>query len=761
MARLLVILAALLLSLPALGQDAQSSGLQADVYPGHTNVDVASQPGAMWGVIGFEKDLFIPADIMLQGTAGYRRLDFSIPRHWKVLPGSKLELMLSHSPTLIADLSMFTVVINGVSLHTVRLNEVNVNNTLYVVDIPEGVLREFNYMELIAHQHYMVECEDPFDPSLLTRIHRESQVLVHYQIANPEPDLAAFPFPIFEERGYSESKLLYVVAPGIDELTLSQQARFQVGFGRWLRWRKTDFLVTSSIPDESARKGRHLIYIGDPQRNRALREFADLPPEKALPLPLTGASGWTTPNGARVPDDQGVVIFTRHPDDPALAMLILSGNSPEGVKKAVDAIAQLPYEKTIAGQGLVVRVVDPRPNTGERTQTGNIPNATTFTLEDIKFDDVTVRGFYSSPVVMRLNYEPDVHPVEAQQKMKLVYSYGAQLQKSLSSLEVILNGVSIDSKDLNVPEGEDRATLLVDLPVDLMRPRNEVVIRFHLYPDNYFHCGRVSDRHLWATVHKETEFAMPRDTYTYLPDLSFLRYDWYPYTLSQDLDGTSIVVPDKPSDSDLQALLTIATQLGRRTDSEGVWLKVYPISALPEDVKRSNHLIVLDSSPNAAMSQKLVGNSRLFYDGDTRVLKTIEDRDLKTLEFKGSGVVEQVNSPFNPDKTLLLVRGEKPEEMNLALNALSDETKLGKLSHNLAFSFDTGDVKSVLSSKPKLIGTIPVREEARTWIYLNFWQTALLVIGAFLAIYVLIFLARSISRRRAEAKKHIRASDLQ
>jgi len=730
--------------------------ITGESYEGRPMPKIATAEPVL-GEINFEEDLYIEKDIMLQGALGYKRIDFTIPRYWEVLEGSRAEFYLSHSPTLIPDLSAFTAILNGKVIHTMALDRSNINVTTIVLNLPKNILSDYNVLELIANQHYTLECEDPFDPSLWTTIHRTSRILINHKKLVPYIDLAFYPYPIYEKQSYDDAVIDFMLPAQPSQTTLGAIARFQTAFGRFIPPRsKVKYNVGIGSSGEPV---NHMILIGTPQENEAIRRFADLPTESALSLPLITEPGFspkfTYPNGSKIEGDQGVIIFTHHPDNAEIAVLILSGNSAAGVDKAVTAITEIPYERSFAGQALVVEKVDPRPKLPEKTKSTHIPiDRDTFTLEDIKYEDTTVRGFFAPAVTIDILMEPDAHPAIGKQKFKLVYSYGAQLQAQLSSLEIILNGVSIDSKNLNVPEGESHAELLIDLPVDLLQPHNTLQVKFFLFPDNYFICGRVSDRHLWATVHKESELTMPRNYYVYLPDLKLMRYEWYPYTVYQDLGNTTFVLGDSASEADYAALLILAAQLGRITESEGIYVKAYQLSKLPEEVKSSDHLIVVDSSAHSALSRKLVGDTRLFYNDDNkRVMMTLENGEMKTVEWKSGGLIEQIVSPFNPEKTVLLVRGQDAKQLELAVVALSDNTKLTQLENNLAFSYDTDEVKSAQTVKPALIGELPTAEETQTWIYLNFWRTALLIIGFVILLYVAI-MAIQYTRRRGKEKKH-------
>ncbi len=757
--RLLGLVLALMLVLGSLpiAEAAETARIEGRYYNGRApSIQKLEEP--RWGVIDLEEHLFIAKDLTLNGIAGYYRLDFSIPRTWKPVDGSKLELVLSHSPSLIPALSSARVILNGTVIYTVRLDEGNQLATKYIIEIPTDQLKEFNALELVANQHYMIECEDPFDPTLWTAVSKNSKIHVHYRPVAPFVDLAAYPYPIFDEWDFSRTMLHFVLPSQPSAQTLRSIARLQVALGRQINWRKVDFDVTTVTPTTY---NGHTVLVGTPDENPAIMALMDLPPEKQFPLMLERGRGFSTPGGTRVGDSEGVLIFTYHPENPDLSLLIVSGNTPAGVEKAIEALAVLPYERGINGQALVVQSVQPRPQVEERIKETHIPLKDEFTLEEIGFDDLTVRGFYASPIMLDLLEHADAHPVDFKQKFKLVYSYGAQLQNRLSSLEIVFNGVSIGSKNLNNPEGENLAELTVDIPARLIAPHNRLVIRFHLYPDNFFYCGRTGDRHLWATVHKTSTLTMPRNFYTHLPDLGLLRYEWFPYTMYQDLQQTTIVVPDHPSAMDWAGLLTVSNELGRATISDGILLDAYTFSNLPSEAKANDHLIVIDSSPSAEVVKKLVGNTRLYYNSETnRVMKTIEDRELKSIHFATAGIIEQIVSPFNEERTVLLLRGQDDESLKQALESVADPAKRAKLEDNLAFAYSDENLKSVKTADKKLFGKLPVKEETQRWVYLNFWQTALLIIVAFILIYIIVAVIRLIARRRRESRRRISDKDL-
>ena len=140
----------------------------------------------------------------------------------------------------------------------------------------------------------------------------------------------------------------------------------------------------------------------------------------------------------------------------------------------------------------------------------------------------------------------------------------------------------------------------------------------------------------------------------YLTDLSL-----YPFPFTEKsllIIPVTIVLPDDPTSDDLSAAATVAAGLGRMSggaiDLTAVWA-----SDLDPDIRSNNHLIAIGKPDDNALFDEL--ELPLFIDSTT-----IEP---------GQGVLEEIVSPWNEFRLVLIVSGLDDEGVSKASRALNRE----------------------------------------------------------------------------------------
>ncbi len=98
-----------------------------------------------------------------------------------------------HSETLLQDDSTLTVLLNDSQLASIPLTAENAGDTEVVLALPLENLDYFNFITFAVTQHVPGVLEDPFDPSLWTRVSRTSFIEFSYRPRWVEPELAAWP----------------------------------------------------------------------------------------------------------------------------------------------------------------------------------------------------------------------------------------------------------------------------------------------------------------------------------------------------------------------------------------------------------------------------------------------------------------------------------------------------------------------------------------------------------------------------------------
>ena len=674
--------------------------------------------------VSFAEHLFVDNDVMLRGTHAEARITFTRPASWKILPGSKLHILYSNSGTLLPEHSSLTVRIADVS-RSVRLEVEDAPDGVreLVVPIEPSQLGPYNAINFIAGLHYTLECEDPFHPNLWASISKNSYIEFVYQEEPAFTDLAVFPFPYFDPLAYPPVELTYVLPQNPSSDTLAALARVSGSIAQDAAYRPLTVAFADALPSQPT--GNYVL-VGTPS-------------EQPDAMQLLQAAEHSFP-----PGDDGMLSSVQIPADPRFAALIVSGSNGAAVLKAASALVDRSTRAALVGSSSIVQHYDGPSRAEPRDWEGFVPDRTNFTLQDVGFGGQTVRGVFSAPVRIDVKLQPDARPVEYQQRLNIHYAYSALLKPEISTLEVILNGISLHSVPLNKTEGSESEWLSLDVPWDIYGPFNRLELHFHLLPDTFRECERVSDRQLWGTIFPDSNFVMPRDYWTEYPEISTFARWGFPFTLRTDLSDTLFVLPDPGDEGAMRTLVRLANFLMKPHPREAVRARVVYAGELDEEILAAHHLIFV--SPNSSeTSSRLVGSASMSFTPDGYVgLRGAREAGLTTLAYEDGAILEAMVSPWNPQRAVLLAHDA--DEGLLARLYDQDASKvLAEMNGAVAVISDDGEVNSVPPASTSILGHIPLNRRIR-YLLAAYWG-AFLVIGL-LAILLLFFALRLVLRRR-------------
>ncbi|NEQ55597.1 MAG: cellulose biosynthesis cyclic di-GMP-binding regulatory protein BcsB, partial [Leptolyngbya sp. SIO3F4] len=307
-----------------------------------------------------------------------------------------------------------------------------------------------------------------------------------------------------------------------------------------------------------------------------------------------------------------------------------------------------------------------------------LPLSDNFELGDLNgfnnepIDDVVIRGAHAPPFEFDFKALPDDRFLPGN-VMTLRYTYGPQVNPLTSLVEVQLDGITVAGRRLDSIDGKRRATLKVELPEQHITPQSRLKVYLRFDPRERRSCSRVTDHQLWGTIHSDSTFNLNRQQVAKLPDLNLLKAG-YPFASPQDLSRTAIVMPNKPSMTELSVMLELSERLGRLSRSEAVQTAVYPISKLPPEVQESQHLVAIGVRTKFPLVEALDAaefnlkeESRQW--GDSQV-QTLPDAE---------GVLQQQLSPWNDSRVLLTMTAQN----DAGLKQLRDLLELDSLFFQL------------------------------------------------------------------------------
>jgi cellulose synthase (UDP-forming) len=199
-----------------------------------------------------EDEYYQSTDVMLQGMHATWKTTFTRPTAWTLTADPVVHVAFDHSAALLPQRSHIVVSVNDHPLKTVELSADNVADGAFDVSVPRRLLDDYNQLAFDVEQHYTDDCEDPFDPTLWTRVHKTTSISLAYTRNPVEGELLSWPYPVFDKLGYGPTAITLVspVSPSRETVEALGVVGFSVG-------RITDYREVESADPVAAAAEAH------------------------------------------------------------------------------------------------------------------------------------------------------------------------------------------------------------------------------------------------------------------------------------------------------------------------------------------------------------------------------------------------------------------------------------------------------------------------------------------------------------------------
>ncbi len=229
---------------------------------------------------------------------------------------------------------------------------------------------------------------------------------------------------------------------------------------------------------------------------------------------------------------------------------------------------------------------------------------------------------------------------------------------------VRLNGVTVGILTLNQVGDVHEHLVIPETALHSRRSDGRMELTFLL--DSGLTCQ--VNQQMNVIVQPISRFILPHTTVT--PDTSLVNFPRPIYQDSIYPDTALVVVPEKATAGELQSALTVAAGLGNLTSS-ALTMTLTTVNELTPEQQATQHLILVGNAASLPMLNEL--NLPMPASGS---------------QFQGSnpddGVVQMVNSPWNPAKAVLLVSGNNDAGTIKAAQAVSTGILRSNSAPNLA-----------------------------------------------------------------------------
>jgi len=521
--------------------------------------------------IQFKEHLRISNDLKLRGAHSSSSLRFTCESTWKPISGSTLHLFIDHSPDLDGSRSFLSVTLNYGVLRSLRLDDHNQSATEVTIPLPPAMLRPENEIVFSVEQFPGAR----YSSEIWTAIKPSSFINIQYEENRPALDLRLLPSPLVDPYSY-RPKQLSVLLPGRPssetlEATALLIANYAANLG--------EALTVRAVRSIDAASG-HLLIVGTPEE-QPLRFL-----ESQLPFGLfqVGNKIRLGMNNQRLFEAQeGIIALTQRPGRIFSSILLVTGNSPGAVSIAARKLIVGRFEGpgTFARISQDVRIGSLPP----REWKGFLPPNNHFMLGQMGLKELRIDSQNDFSLSLPLLATPDAQFLEYGHQMTLAFRFNSDAGIENTRLDVDLNGSMLGRFDAAQFSTGSRTSIHLKIPARLLRRQNVLNMTWRGLDSAL---GKDPSAWLLPT----SEFDLPRDYRSDLPDLGLLQYGLFPFGLRSDFPDTILVAPDDSGGEVAAAVFEFAALLGRLAPSGRFAFGVRHPAELSQEARVSSHMIL-------------------------------------------------------------------------------------------------------------------------------------------------------------------------
>lgn len=647
---------------------------QTDVEPTPTTTEDTS------GILA-DPDVFTLAELgytesFMVGPYDVIDIIFSIPDSWKLQPGTYLQLKLSYTlgGTGVSRLDESSWV-GGTVL--VRYNNVQVDTVLLDNTDPQTINLVFPVDSLEPEaedgRHHLrffldasMHCDNYEDMQSVVMIESDSFIKFVYDIKEPDNDLTKFPSPFYLPDSIVPGEVLIVLPDNPNAMELEAGLAVAAGLGSITNGQSKVETFRNSDLTQDMLNNNHLIFVG---KSENFGQFQNLD----LPVPLLNSR--FDLEGSL--NENGVIESIISPWNPLKLIMLVGGNTDEAVAKAAKAVSS---GKIVVSGISNLSLVD-QINPTEIIQQPVVDQ----TLASLGFETSSI-GVYGD-----VYYDITFYATAEQAKSEGAYFEIISTRSNLldfnrSGVMLLLNDEVVGTLGFSAEDSSVITEKIEFLPNFIRRGENRLEIISSLIP--YDACFSNELETSWVTLSEQSTIHLPvSDQQTEIGERMDL--DNYPQMLlgNRQLDDLVFVVP-RNSISVIQSAANLAYYLGNKEKISLANFKVYYADELAQEEVVDNNVIFLGTATTLPQITELNGYlPASFPDGSDQVNQPKMPVNFSVLEDTSVGYIELLESPWNSEKSILLVMGNSQPGISFAQNALTNDLLVNELVGDFAAVF--------------------------------------------------------------------------
>ncbi len=268
----------------------------------------------------------------------------------------------------------------------------------------------------------------------------------------------------------------------------------------------------------------------------------------------------------------------------------------------------------------------------------------------------------------------------------------AEFQGTIAALKLNLNGQTISEYPIQT-SGDLAATLLLSFD-QIPAGKMELQLELESYlPD------QAGQPPLEVRIHQTSSFRFSYETIS--PDTSLILFPSQIVQDSIEPDRALLVIPAQPTIEELRSALIVAAGLSRLSRAQ-LHLELVSLNEITPAMQAEGHLILVGKPEPFLVLEGMIFPSPIIVRSDPEwsVQFLLPDRYEFERTAPDDGMIQLINSPWNPSRIILFVSGETDAGVIKAAQAVSSGQLRKNVFPNLAIIKETGIEPS--ASQPDL-----------------------------------------------------------
>ncbi len=601
-------------------------------------------------------------DIELRGINGESKWFFNIEKGMQVRD-FKFNLYLLVNNLIRRDISYYTVYMNNLPIKSMKLNEEDEDLfNKWIIDIPVSTIKEgYNELKIRTHSRITdIPCEDDKNIANWVVVDGKTNYVIKYQRSFSSLNISDFPKPFV---GLYDDDALGIAVTIPENYTDNQ-----ISSALTLMAHMKDYSYAYAVPSNLITSSDPLlndydsyIYIGD---------FASIPDS------IKHIIG----NKENINTDYAH-IYSSYLDKKKKPILMILSNDDDRLIDAVKSLKNNDIKDQMTANHIMLK-----PDLEIQIKEEKIDDDYIY-LEELGLKGIEIKGSNQQVTSIGLRIPSNqVLANESSINLKLRYSDNLDFEKSIVS--VYVNGVPIGSQKLE-KDKRDLHLITFYMPASLRKNNYyDVRIVFELIPAGIINCERYLSSVPWAYIEGDSNYFFP----TLERELMLFESLPFPFARNEDLEMTTIVMPEKINREDLKIA-------GKVAELSGIGVKknqgiINAISASKFSAEYyDNNLVIFGTPYENKLIKKL--NENLWFNYNEEFTRVLSNEKIELLPETSTTAtfLELKESPYSDNKGMLTLTSINKDSLIKSTVYLEDN-KRGYLTGDGAIISKDGDIKT-------------------------------------------------------------------